>query len=109
METRGRGTAVEGVQYADEDTSRKTIVRYTWENMLDIHTGVASKLHEKKTERQNNKTMNKYTLLMRFHNDHQLQFYINKFMYLDPDTIPLEEYFPATKTFVENYRKFSNP
>ena len=31
------------------------------------------------------------------------------FMYVDPDTIPVEEYFPYTKTFVKYYKKISNP
>ena len=31
------------------------------------------------------------------------------FVYLGTETIPVEDYFPATKTFVENYKKISTP
>ena len=30
-------------------------------------------------------------------------------MYDDPDTIPVEDYFPVTKTFVVNYKIMSTP
>ena len=53
--------------------------------------------------------MDKYTLLKRFHRDHQLQSYMYISMHVDPDTMPVEDTFPATKTIVENYGKFSTP
>ena len=31
------------------------------------------------------------------------------FMYVDPETIPVEDHFTATKTFVDNYKKISTP
>ena len=31
------------------------------------------------------------------------------FMYVDPETIPVEDHFTATKTFVDNYNKISTP
>ena len=31
------------------------------------------------------------------------------FMYVDPETMPVEAYFPATKTFIENNNKMSTP
>ena len=30
-------------------------------------------------------------------------------MYVDPQKIPVEDHFPATKTFVENYKKMKTP
>ena len=30
-------------------------------------------------------------------------------MYVFPDTIPVEDYFPATKTFFGKYKKISTP
>ena len=34
---------------------------------------------------------------------------MNTFMYVDLETILVEEYFPDTKTFVKNYKKISTP
>ena len=51
--------------------------------------------------------MDKYSLLKRFHNERQLQVYMYDFMCVDLDTMPVEDYFPDTKTFVENYNKMS--
>ena len=31
------------------------------------------------------------------------------FMYVDPETIPAEDNFPATKNFVDKYKKISTP
>ena len=53
--------------------------------------------------------MNKYSLLMRFHHDHRLQFDMYAFVYIDPYTIPVLDCFPSTKTFVDNYNKNSTP
>ena len=46
--------------------------------------------------------MDTYTLLNRFHHNLQPQVYMYAFMYVDPEKMPVEEYFPATKIFVEN-------
>ena len=40
-----------------------------------------------------------------FHCDRKLQVYMYDFMYVDPDKIPMEDYFPATRTF----KKISTP
>ena len=53
--------------------------------------------------------MNKYAQLKGFHHNRQLQFYMYAFMYVDPETIQVEDHFPDTKTFVANYNKISNP
>ena len=50
------------------------------------------------------KIMDKYSQLKRFHHDRVLQVYMHAFMYVDPDTIPVQDRFTATKTFVENYK-----
>ena len=53
--------------------------------------------------------MDKYDLLKIFHHGHRLQVYMYDLMYVDPETIPVVDYFPATKTFFENYKKMSTP
>ena len=53
--------------------------------------------------------MDKYSLLRRFHHDLRLQFYMYDFMYVDTETIPVEDYFPDTQTSVDKYRKMSTP
>ena len=53
--------------------------------------------------------MDKYTQLKRFHNDQQLQVYMYDFMYVDPETVTMEDHFPATKPFFMNYKKISTP
>ena len=53
--------------------------------------------------------MDKYALLKRFHHDRRLQVYMYAFMYANPETMPGEDYFPATTTFVNNYNKISSP
>ena len=53
--------------------------------------------------------MDKYELLKRFHHDCLLQVYIYDCMYVYPNIIKAEEYFPNTKTIVENYNKISTP
>ena len=53
------------------------------------------------------KTMNKCAQMKWFHHDLRLQVYMYDFMYVDPETMPVEAYFPATKTFIENYNKMS--
>ena len=51
--------------------------------------------------------MYNYAQLKRFHHDRQLQFYMYAFMYVDPDTMPVEDYFPAKKKVVVDYMKMS--
>ena len=47
--------------------------------------------------------------MKRFNHDYQLQIYMYAFMYVDTETIPVEDYFTATKEIVENYKKISTP
>ena len=49
----------------------------------------------------------KYAQIKSFHYDYQLQVYMYNFMYVDPETMAEEEYFPSTKTFVTNYKNMS--
>ena len=53
--------------------------------------------------------MYKYAQVKNFLYDHQLQVYRYAFMYINPQTIPLENRFPAIKTFIVNYKKMSTP
>ena len=53
--------------------------------------------------------MNKYAQLEKFHHDLRLQVYMYAFVYVDIDTITVEDHFPSTKTFLENYKKMSTP
>ena len=41
--------------------------------------------------------MDKYAQLKRFHHGHRLQTYMYDFMYIYPETMPVEDYLPATK------------
>ena len=50
-----------------------------------------------------------YAQLNRFHHDLRIQVYMYDFMYIDPEIIPVEDHFPATKIFVVNYNKISTP
>ena len=78
--------------------------------MLEIITGKASKGYEKgEKQRQNDKTMDKYAQMKSFNYDLRLQVYMYAFKYVDPETISEEDYFIATKHFVENYKKVSTP
>ena len=64
-------------------------------------TGEASKGYKKKLfDTERSKTMDKYSLMKMFHYGHLLQVYMYAFMYFNPDTILVEEYFPATKPLV---------
>ena len=70
--------------------------------------------HQKVTKRRKPrdrtiKNMDKYAQLKTFHHDRQLQVYMYDFMYVDTKTIPVEDYFPATKIFCNNYIKVSTP
>ena len=51
--------------------------------------------------------MDRYTQLKRFHNNRRLQVYMYSFMYVYPETVPVEVYFPPTKICVENYNNIS--
>ena len=53
--------------------------------------------------------MDKYAQLRRFHHDCRLQIYICEFMYVETETMPVEDHFPSTKLFVQNYNKISTP
>ena len=53
--------------------------------------------------------MDKYAQLKSFNRDRRPQVYMYDFRSVDTDTIPVEEYFPATKHCVEIYNKISNP
>ena len=55
-----------------------------------------------KSETEQLKTMYIYALLKRFNNNLRLQFYMYAFMYVDPETMPVENYITATKQFFEN-------
>ena len=46
--------------------------------------------------------MDKYAQLKRFHHDHQLQFYMYALMYVDPETMIVEDNFPTTEIFSAN-------
>ena len=71
--------------------------------MLKILRGEASKYYKrKKSETERSKIMCKYVQLKRFHNDRRLQVYMYSFMYVDPQTIPVEDNFTATKNIVVN-------
>ena len=45
--------------------------------------------------------MYKYAQLKRFHHEHQLQIYMYALMYVNPQTMPVEDHFPATIVFCE--------
>ena len=53
--------------------------------------------------------MGKYALMKRFYHCHRLQVYMYAFMYINTEIIPVEDYFPATKTFFEIYKNISTP
>ena len=77
-------------------------------SILKIRIGEASKVYKEKKNRDRKiKIMDKYEHMKRFHHDLQLQVYMYDFMYVDTETITMEDYFPDTKTCVEKYRKIS--
>ena len=53
--------------------------------------------------------MDKYAQLKSFHHYRRLLVYMYFFMYVYSETMSVEDYFPATKTFVEKYNKMSTP
>ena len=53
--------------------------------------------------------MAKYAQLKRFYHDCRLQVYMYAFMYVDNETIPAEDHFPAKKTFFGKYKKIPTP
>ena len=73
--------------------------------MLKVVTDEVSKyLRNKIIETERSKIMHSYAQLKCFHHGLRLQVYMYNFMYVDPDTIPVQDRFTATKTFVENYK-----
>ena len=75
--------------------------------MWKVLTGEALKWYKKKNRYIWIKIMDKYAQLKRFHHYHWLQFYMYTVMYVDPDVMPVEGYFPNTETFSYNYKKMS--
>ena len=53
--------------------------------------------------------MDKYAQLNRFYHNLQLHVCMYALMYVDPETILVEDHFSATKKFVVNYKKMSTP
>ena len=51
--------------------------------------------------------MDKYAQLKRFYHDIRIQVNMYAFVYIYPPKIPMEDHFPATTTFVVNYKKVS--
>ena len=50
----------------------------------------------------------RYALMKRCNYDLQLQVYMYDLMYVNPETMAEENYFPATSIFFEDYKKMSN-
>ena len=50
--------------------------------------------------------MDKYTLIKRYHYDRRLKIYMHAIMYVDPETMAEEDYFPAKKYFLQTIRNF---
>ena len=63
--------------------------------MLKILTGEVSKGYRKKMIIQKNIKENKYAQMKRFNYDHQLQFYMYDFVYVNPVKMPVADYFLA--------------
>ena len=53
--------------------------------------------------------MDKYAQIQKFYYDRRLQVYMDAFKYVDTEIIEEEEYLPATKYFVVNYKRRSSP
>ena len=53
------------------------------------------------TETEQSKFTDKYAQLKRIHHDRRLQVYMYYFMYADPDTIPVEDYFTSKKRLLK--------
>ena len=53
--------------------------------------------------------MNKYAQMKRFHHDCRLRVYMYYFVYVNPETMPVEYHFPASKKVVEKYNRISTP
>ena len=51
--------------------------------------------------------MDKYSQMKKFHYAHRLLVYIYPFIYVDTETMTEEDYFPAAKKIVVNYKKIS--
>ena len=87
---------------------RRILVRYRWEKICWRFLQMKhQKVIKRKTETKWSKIMDKYAQLKRFHCDYQLQVYMYAFMYVDSETMSVEDHFLAAKKFVENYKKIS--
>ena len=53
--------------------------------------------------------MDKYAQPKRLDQDHRLQVYMYAFIYVYPETMPVDEHFPATKMFSDKYNNISTP
>ena len=73
--------------------------------MLKVLKVEPTKGYKNKQQIHNDKNMDKYAQLKRFNHDQRLQVYMYAFMYVDTQTVPVEDHFPAAKIFVENYKK----
>ena len=76
---------------------------------MKVLTCEASKGYKKKTRYIMIKTMDKNAQMERIYHDQQLQVYMYDFMYVELDTMPPEDNFSDTRTFVDNYKKMSTP
>ena len=96
-----------GVYFTDLETDLKYIFfRYWRENILKVIIGEWSKVYKsKKIDIEWLKVMHKYSQLKKFNHDRQLQVYMYNFMYVFPQKMPVEDHFPATKSFIVNYKK----
>ena len=47
--------------------------------------------------------------MKRFHHDRILQVYVPAFVYVDTETMPVKDHFPAIKTWFVNYNKILTP
>ena len=71
-------------------------------------TGETTKGYKRKTDTEQLKTMDKYELMKMLHY-YCRSIYMYAFMYIDPETMIQEDYFPDTKTFVAKYKRRSTP
>ena len=52
------------------------------------------------------KNMDEYALMKRFHHEFLLKFYMYDFMYVNPEKMPVKDYFSATKKLSKTTMKF---
>ena len=67
------------------------------------------KVVKRKTSDRTIKFTYYYAQLKNLHFDCWNQVYMYSSMYVDPQIISVEDYFPTTKSFVVNYKKISTP